>query len=284
MFDIEGDTTVNLSTEITDHYLEDNSALQDHIAIRPKKLILKSYVGEVVFRQDENSGTFLQKAVQKLTTVSAALPALSQAAKQTKALLDSNSFSKLALNDVVSQAADYWSFVKNLASGGSKQQQAYMYFKSLMEQKILVSVQTPFEFVTSMAIESITAMQPEGSKFISDFTINLKQIRTVSELSVLQKQQFGPSNQALSAKALPTNSYSTLPDNGNIFTGRAAMQWANKALGGIIAGTIQPSAVGFRNNAGPGIDLTEQQFKDFIAGKTAQFAGTNPKSPPPVTP
>ena len=41
VFDSEGDTTVNLSADITDHYLEDNTSVQDHIAIKPKRVTPK---------------------------------------------------------------------------------------------------------------------------------------------------------------------------------------------------------------------------------------------------
>jgi len=76
--------------------------------------------------------------------------------------------------------------VKNMVGTQTKQQQAYMYFKALMEQKIIVSVQTPFEFMNKMAIESVTAIQSEGQRYMSDFSITLKEIRTVALVSPLQ--------------------------------------------------------------------------------------------------
>lgn len=206
VFDIEGETQTNLSTEITDHYLEDNTAIQDHIAVRPKKITLKSYVGELVFRQDPSSGGFIQKAAQKLTSLSSYAPQLSQAASQIKSGIDARNISNLSnltLNDTV----NYWNLIKNLSQSGSRQQQAYMYFKSLMENKIIVSVQTPFEFVSGMAVESIIAIQTENTKFMSDFSIVLKQIRTVSELSVTGN---APASNAASISKSTANSYITV--------------------------------------------------------------------------
>ena len=40
IFDIYGDETVNLTAEITDHTIEDNSQIQDHITLKPKKIRL----------------------------------------------------------------------------------------------------------------------------------------------------------------------------------------------------------------------------------------------------
>lgn len=190
VFDIEGETTANLSTEISDHFLEDNTTVQDHIAIKPKKVTLKSYVGELVYRQDESTDTFVQKAVQKLTTVNQFVPTLTSMAQQVlNARKEGKKFTLEGIKDAFSsktlnKITDYWAFAKNLLGPTSRQQQAYMYFKALMEQKMLVSVQTPFEFMNMMAIESITAIQSENSKYISDFSITLKQIRVAEILNV----------------------------------------------------------------------------------------------------
>jgi len=188
VFDNEGDTSLNLTAEITDHYTEDNKSIQDHIAIRPKRLTLKGYVGELVYYSPQNDGGFIQKAVQKLTTVSSFLPQLSAAATQATALIQKARDGNLSLDNVslesVNKILDLWGLAKNLGANDSKQQRAYMYFKALYEQKILSSIQTPYEFLSNMAIESIIALQDERSKYVTDFTITFKQIRTVSIVSV----------------------------------------------------------------------------------------------------
>lgn len=192
VFDIEGDTTINLNAEITDHYIENNNAIQDHIAIKPQKISLHNYVGEVVYRLDNSTNTPVQKLTQKLTILNEYVPILSAAATQTKSLLESkdiigtltNSFNKTNIQSTISSAASLWENIKNLTPTNSKQQKAYMFFKALFEQKILVSLQTPFEFISNLAIESITAMQTEDTKYISDFSITLKKIRTVSSATV----------------------------------------------------------------------------------------------------
>lgn len=188
VFDIEGETTVNLNTEITDHFLEDNTTVQDHIAVKPKKITLKSYVGELVYREDQSTNTPVQQAVRKLTTVSEYLPLLADGARQITDLrredVENFSLRENITSKTINKVSDYWSFVKNLQGSNSRQQQAYMYFKALMTQKILVSVQTPFEYMNNMAIESITAIQTEQTNSMSDFSITLKQIRTAEILNV----------------------------------------------------------------------------------------------------
>jgi len=223
IFDIEGETSINLTTEITDHYLEDNSAVQDHIAIRPKKAVLKSYVGELVYREDDSTDTFVQKAVQKLTTLFAYRPPIARAAQQAIDFIRNGSISDISLDNItletINKTTDYWAFVKNLGGGTSRQQQAYMYFKGLMEGKYLVSVQTPFEFMNNMAIESIVAIQGEDSRFISDFSITLKQIRTVTILNVQQNESRYVTREATGQEMMQGRSFpqnQSLSNLGNI--------------------------------------------------------------------
>lgn len=178
VFDVEGDSTANLGTEITDHYTEGNFAVQDHISVKPKKFILKQYVGELVYRLDDNTNTLLQKTIQKLTVLDSYLPQLSAGVNQVKTYLDGGQLD-LSFSDILNDSVNIWGIAKNLNPPIPRQQQAYQFFKALMEQKILVSVQTPFEYTSNMAIEAITASQPEGSRYISDFTIVLKEIRVV---------------------------------------------------------------------------------------------------------
>jgi hypothetical protein len=181
VFDIEDETTVNLSADITDHYTESNSSIQDHIAIKPKKVTLKNFVGELVFRRDASTDTATQNLVRKLTILNSYLPVLSSAATQARnAYLDGSSTldaNSISFDASVRKAADLYGIVKNLTPPIKRQEQAYQYFKALMEQKILVSVQTPFEFMTSMAIESVSAKQSADTQDMSDFTITLKEMR-----------------------------------------------------------------------------------------------------------
>ena len=47
LFNILGEEVVTLTADATDHYVEDNSAIQDHIALKPITITLHGYIGEV---------------------------------------------------------------------------------------------------------------------------------------------------------------------------------------------------------------------------------------------
>lgn len=235
VFDVEGDTANHLDADITDHYLEDNASAQDHIALKPIRITLKRYVGEVVHQQDDSIVTEVQQVVRKLTIVSSLLPTLSRAASQLKDIKLSNLTAQSALKSVqsktVNELTDYWAFVKNLSGMASRQQQAYLYLKALRQARVLVSLQTPFEFLNNMAIENIVAIQKEGERFVSDFTITLKQLRFSSLVSV-------PSG-TVAPRAYTNNT----PNNGlspsaPVSQERAALQAAPVRNNGPVPGTV----------------------------------------------
>lgn len=180
IFGVEGASIVNINADITDHYAEDNSVIQDHIAVKPKRFVLKQYIGELADFQNDSNPSVVQSVVQKLTTLSNTLPALASGTKQVLGFFGGDfpiTASSLTQPALLQSASSLFATVKNLIQQPTKQSAAYMYFKALMQQKILVSVQTPFEFMANMAIESIVAIQPEETKQISDFTITLKEMR-----------------------------------------------------------------------------------------------------------
>lgn len=185
VFDVAGEATVTLQNEISDHYAEDNSVIQDNIAVTPKRVVLQSFVGELSdIVDDEGNGT-VEKVVQKLTVLNGLLPTLSASAQQIKESIKvQNGESGIdigSLGDIeLGSALDIYSIVRNFSPPTSKQEQAYQYFKSLREQKILISLQTPFEFMTSMAVEAVVARQAADTRFVSDFTVTLKEVRIAS--------------------------------------------------------------------------------------------------------
>lgn len=181
VFDVEGDARSELTTEITDHFTETNAAIQDHIAVRPERITLRNYVGELTYERSLLSDILPQKLAAKLARVEAYLPQLSAGAAKAQRIFEASKSVNLSLPTSVQEGkqrvADLWALIKNQAPQLPKQQAAYQFFKAMQRQKVLVSVQTPFVFLSSMAIESITAIQEEDSRFISEFSITLKEMR-----------------------------------------------------------------------------------------------------------
>lgn len=210
VFNVQGENIAHLSADITDHYTEDNKAIQDHVAIRPKRIVLKGYVGELIYSNDPFVPQGLAKVTAKLISLSSFAPALSAAATQIRAAVTSDA--PVTFGSALNAASNIYGIVKNSlgAFGDMKNQQnAYNYFKALMESATLLSLQTPWEFVSSMVIESITAVQDEKTTFVSDFSVTLKQIRIA---------------QTLSSAFILSGTGGTVPPGGVAYQGDSALQ------------------------------------------------------------
>ncbi len=194
------------------------------MAIRPKKITLKGYVGELIYGENDQDNSILQKLTQKLTVITSYLPTLSSAATQIQEGIASPNATTLPL----SSAANIYGLVKNVIPAlgiGSNQQRAYAYFQALQSQAILVGVQTPWEFLTNMAVETIYAVQSEDSKYITDFSITFKQIRIASTVTT-----------AFSSESTG----GTPPPNGTFQQGVAALQAKAETPLGIVPGITLP--------------------------------------------
>lgn len=192
VFDIVEDETTELSSIITDHYVETGSPVQDHIALRPEKITVRGLVGEY---KDIVTGekSFLQKATEKLVTLSSYLPALSQAASGIyNGLngLNSATTGKDLFNSLFGMGTDLFEAYRNINIPQNEQQKAYIYFEALRNAKALFTVQTPFRYYTDMAIESIRSTQTGDTVDLSKFEVTMKKMRFVdTKIKELKKKQ-----------------------------------------------------------------------------------------------
>lgn len=223
VFDLQGEDTATLSSDITDHYTENNTFIQDHIAIKPKRITLRGYVGELINDAAGQSTSILQEVTQKLTEVTAYLPLVSSAASQAQAAIASISGSTASGSGVLSSlanavpaAANIYGLVQNLlgvtTGDTQKQQSAYQYFAACQSTGTLMGIQTPWEFLTNMAVETIVAIQSEDSIFVTDFSITFKQMRFAT---IATTTAIGQGDRALMAQLqtnLGSNSGQGLPN------------------------------------------------------------------------
>lgn len=265
VFDVEGEATAILAAEITDHYTEDNLAVQDHIARKPRNITLKGYVGEVIYSPvSPNNDSILQQVVQKLTVVSNYLPQITAATQQVQSAFNSGT----SLLNALADAANVYGLVKNIlgsiTSDTPRQQQAFMYFKACWEQGIVMSIQTPWEFLTNMAIETVTAIQPEGSKWITDFSVRYKQLRFAQTTSAAYNAA-GPNTSSSSDNVLgyAGNYPPIVPVQKNILDGAASLQAPDPVPIGNVPGLNLPS------NQLPGWQSQLNSVQDIISNPGA---------------
>jgi len=183
IFDYENDTDIRLTSNITDHYVEDNTAIQDHIALAPVRITLRGFISEL--KQDNQTASgysnFTQAITNKLATVPAYVGDFSTAAlAKVQGVLNTAQSLANSVDYAVSRINNIAGFFSNASPAQTKQAQAYQKLESLRDKKVLFSVETPYKIYDNMAIEILSFIQPETSKMISDISITLKQIRFAS--------------------------------------------------------------------------------------------------------
>lgn len=181
VFDYEGDTTVRLHADITDHYAEDNSAIQDHVAVNPTRLTLRGFVGEVVLKAPTGIVGALNAVQTRLTQVPAYLGKYTPGAVQKIAAVVTST------QRVVNTIDQSLARVKNVVGlfdksvlGRSKQEQAYYKLQALFVTHQVVIVATPYGTLNNMCIEDVIFFQDEKTKEWSDITVIMKQLRFVT--------------------------------------------------------------------------------------------------------
>ena len=76
-----------------------------------------------------------------------------------------------------SSAANLYSTVESVIPTDNKQRKSFTYFEAMQKSKILISLQTPYRFYSSMVIESLRMTQTRETDTKSEIEVTLKEYR-----------------------------------------------------------------------------------------------------------
>lgn len=181
VFDYNLDTTISLNSVITDHYAEDNSTLQDHIAFRPITLNLRGYVGELVRSSDSGFLGISNAVTRKLSTIPAYLGTYTDGSiSKINAILNQSVSVVNQVNSALNETTNFIKVFSGAAPSLTNQAKAFEFLEALWKSKRLFTVETPYKNYINMAIESVKFIQPEETKSMSDIAVTVKQMRFAS--------------------------------------------------------------------------------------------------------
>lgn len=185
-FDYKGDESVNMENEVTDHWLEDNTAVQDHIGVKPNMVTLRGFVSELSLSSSLLSkiSTALNGVQNALTRVTAytgsytpgTLATMQQSISQAQNIA-------VQIEQAVARAAQLASFFQS-GPAMTKQQAAYFQLSSLRIARVVFTVYTPFQVFDNMTIVALKATQSEKTRTMSDFSVTLKQLSFSNSITV----------------------------------------------------------------------------------------------------
>lgn len=191
VFDYLGDVNVTLQADITDHFAEDNTAIQDHVALRPIKVTMRGFVAELTLPKPQGVVGALASAQSALTQVDAYLGKYTPGVAQTlsKAITQVQS-TVSTINQTLAKAQNIISLFPGAPPSSTKQAKAYSQLFTAMQQKLPMQIDTPYRVLSNMIIEQITFVQPEETKYWSDISVTLKQINFVEVTDVADDGTF----------------------------------------------------------------------------------------------
>lgn len=182
VFDIPKETRIQLETESTDHFAEDNSVLQDHIAKRPILITTGGFVSELKLTTADPKSE-KQELIEKLVQINALVPVLTNAGRSIRDAITAAKTQGLtedSLSATSAAAGDLFKAYTALNPPDSEQAKAFNFFRALQDARQLVGVDTPWGFFQDMEIKTISAVQSQESESVTDFTMVFKEFRTVS--------------------------------------------------------------------------------------------------------
>lgn len=208
VFDIIGDEQMIIDSDITDHFVEDNYAIQDHISLRPVRFSVHGYVAELVDIFPNGLLGILTK-IQSLQSIGGYFPVFAAQATQVYASV-ANVVAKAG--EVVNQAKNIYSLITGASTSSSKQQNAYQTFYQMWLSRQLCSVETPWGILNNMAIESMRPLQKENTNLVTDFEIIFKQINVVSTKFIPSLKILNPAGSGQTIPASPILIGNALPN------------------------------------------------------------------------
>ena len=220
VFDVLKDEAVTAQADITDHYVEANYAIHNHIAIRPLQITISGFKSEVTELLDPssiNDPRGLATIQSNLRTILKRTNVLSQLVGSDVAGLQADAqevyntaeqVATVATNTAMWQMLDSKTSIVDQMTEDvhlqTKQEKAFQYLYDSYLNGDLFFVQTPFGMFPlstasnpavepNMAIQSIRAIQNDESTEVSDFEVTFKEIRVANTEVADKKNILEPS-------------------------------------------------------------------------------------------
>lgn len=212
IFDVKKEYKLNLSSDITDHYVEDNIAIQDHIGLKPIILEVVGSIGEValseVIDKEKNSrkvageigvgetqnnakGNIFNSVDSYLGRMGSLTSFTPNIINQSLDIYNTAKFGyatvskiiNLDKQDKIKSGFDYTEDYDEETIKITKQFSYIDWFKTQWWNRASFTIVTPYGVLTDMYIMDLSASQPENTRYVTNLNIKFKQIRKAQVIS-----------------------------------------------------------------------------------------------------
>ncbi len=193
VMDVVGDEEVRLTSNISDHYTDNNTTIQDNIALPPAEITTTGLVAELLLTPSAAGAVDSpQNQTQgSLIPIEAFFPGFTPQAAQIiaqKAAAQINNDERILTNNTL---AKFQQALSPQEPGQTRQSNAFAFFVQLWKARQLFTVETPWGFFNNMAMASLSGRQGRESRYQTQFTITFKQIRFAGSVVITAGQIVG---------------------------------------------------------------------------------------------
>lgn len=204
LFDYIDDETLTTEAAITDNFISQNYAIQDHIAIKPKIYRLRGCVGEVVYRNPTDLKNWF-------TNLAENNPILKKTVECTKPIVAISgivsNYTQTAINIALQLESSYdrykkmfYDFIDPNPYTNKRQQEVVSMFNYILQNRIPVTLTNlKFDYYSEglensykseYYVQSVSSHQGDNA-FITDIEITIKEVRkATTKTSKLDKNKF----------------------------------------------------------------------------------------------
>lgn len=189
-FHIPETEIVKFENDITDHYVDTNTAVQDHIAQKPITITLTGLVGDY-FYSNNKLEDLVALIIPTMTLVKEFLPEIRNATsflklrkynQETKLTADGQIAAGLDAVKYKFNAMDLFTLFQSLYKLKSAQTRAFIFFECMWKSRALFSVETTWKRYDNMVIQSLQPKRDKNAD-ITEFSITFKQISFTQTLT-----------------------------------------------------------------------------------------------------
>lgn len=175
LFSIPTDDTLDLQSQITDYLIEENSSIEDNIALSPLTMTLNGVVSELKYsnREAEYFASLLQCKLGALDLIS---PTFSS---KVRSYINESRVLYEQFIDSYEKANDTYKAIKGALGENTdvemnEQQKAFNFFYSCWRSRKLLTVETPWAVFGDCALEGVNFSQPAGSDTQTQLSVRIK--------------------------------------------------------------------------------------------------------------
>lgn len=181
-FDIRAEETIEAGCDITDQYVENNSSIQEHVALRPIEITLTGFVGEKVYKPQDLHTSKFSGTFSKLNPIRSFVPPVSSYAET---VIGAVSYVESSIRRYVENAKNITNiFSKDKTESKTRQGQVLSELISLRNARKLITVYIENIGKFENYLIKNVRMSQEDSVYQSRLIVELKQYNSVSTQTV----------------------------------------------------------------------------------------------------